>query len=222
MASLILFMEGLLTFLSPCLLPMLPLYLLYFAGGKKEEGLRSTLKNALAFVLGFTVVFLLMGAFAASLGRALQQHQRVVNLVTGLVVVFLGLHFMGVLKVGLLDQNRRLQSNVRPVGFFSTVLFGMVFSLGWTPCVGAFLGSALMLASQQGSVIQGVGMLLVYSLGLGVPFVLSALLLDQLKGAFQWIKDHYRGFQLVCGGLLVVMGVLMMTGLMNRLLSWLS
>ena len=222
MAYLILFLEGTLTFLSPCLLPMLPLYLLYFAGGEKEKGLVSTLKNALAFVLGFTVVFLLMGAFAASLGRALQQHQRAVNLVTGLVVVFLGLHFMGVLKVGLLDRNRRLQSNVRPTGFFSTVLFGMVFSLGWTPCVGAFLGSALMLASQQGSVIQGVGMLLVYSLGLGVPFVLSALLLDQLKGTFQWVKDHYRGFQLVCGGLLVAMGVLMMTGLMNRLLSWLS
>lgn len=139
MAYLILFLEGTLTFLSPCLLPMLPLYLLYFAGGEKEKGLVSTLKNALAFVLGFTVVFLLMGAFAASLGRALQQHQRAVNLVTGLVVVFLGLHFMGVLKVGLLDLKPQAAKQCTADGlFFNGPVWHGVF-LGWTPCVGLFL-----------------------------------------------------------------------------------
>ena len=129
---------------------------------------------------------------------------------------------MGVLNVGFLNGTHKLQTQVKELGFFSAILFGIVFSIGWTPCVGTFLSSALLLASQQGSVWQGVGMLLVYSLGLGIPFILSAVLIDRLKGTFQFIKSHYLVVNRVCGALLVAVGIVMMTGLMNRLLGMLS
>ena len=126
----------------------------------------------------------------------------------------------GIIKLNLFRGGARLQTG--ELGFFSSVLFGIVFSVGWTPCVGAFLGSALMLASQQGSALIGILMLLTYSLGLGIPFVVSALLIDRLKGTFDVIKRHYRAINLVCGILLVAVGVLMMTGQMGRWLAWLS
>lgn len=221
MEYIISFLEGIITFISPCLLPMLPIYLVYFAGGG-QTSTRKTLTNAVGFIAGFTTLFVLLGAAAASLGGVLSRHQTAVNIVTGLIVIIFGLNFMGVLKIGFLNANRKLQTTMRPVGFFSSALFGMVFSIGWTPCVGAFLGSALMLASQQGSVVKGVFMLLAYSLGLGVPFLLSALLIERLKATFDWIKNNYRIINLICGGLLVLVGVLMMTGTMGRLLAVLS
>lgn len=215
------FLEGVITFISPCLLPMLPVYISYFAGGSEERSTGKTLKNALGFVLGFTVVFVLLGAFAGTLGSLLQKYQTVLNIITGLIVVFFGLNFIGVFKLNLfLGISNPLAG--KPLGFFSAILFGVIFSVGWTPCVGAFLGSALMLASQQGKALAGILMLLVYSLGLGIPFVVSALLIDKLKGAFGFIKKHYNVINLVCGGLLIVVGVLMMTGLMGKYLALLS
>ena len=222
MTYLISFLEGIITFISPCLLPMLPIYLLYFAGENRQGNTAKTLVNAVGFVLGFTCVFVLMGAFAAGIGGLLRQHQTAVNVITGLIVVIFGLNFMGVLNVGFLNGTHKLQTRVKELGFFSAILFGIVFSIGWTPCVGTFLSSALLLASQQGSVWQGVGMLLVYSLGLGIPFILSAVLIDRLKGTFQFIKSHYLVVNRVCGALLVAVGIVMMTGLMNRLLGMLS
>ena len=222
MTYLISFLEGIITFISPCLLPMLPIYLLYFAGENRQGNTAKTLVNAVGFVLGFTCVFVLMGAFAAGIGGLLRQHQTAVNVITGLIVVIFGLNFMGVLNVGFLNGTHKLQTQVKELGLFSAILFGIIFSIGWTPCVGTFLSSALLLASQQGSVWQGVGMLLVYSLGLGIPFILSAVLIDRLKGTFQFIKSHYLVVNRVCGALLVAVGIVMMTGLMNRLLGMLS
>ena len=214
------FLEGIITFISPCLLPMLPIYVSYFAGGS-ERSTGKTLKNALGFVAGFTIVFIAMGALAGTLGSFLKEHQVAVNLVTGLIVVFFGLHFLGVFQ---LDFFRGIRHSVNPqnLGFFSSMLFGMVFSVGWTPCVGAFLGSALMLASQQGKTLTGVLMLLVYSLGLGIPFIISAILIVKLKVAFQFIKRNYKVINQISGGLLVLVGVLMMTGLLNRILTFLA
>ena len=215
------FLEGIITFISPCLLPMLPIYVSYFAGGGETVSTRRTLKNALGFVLGFTLVFIAMGALAGTVGSFFKGHQTLVNLISGIVVIFFGLHFLGVLKLNLFrGMSTSLQG--RELGFFSSLLFGIVFSVGWTPCVGAFLGSALMLASQQGQVLTGVGMLLCYSLGLGIPFVLSAVLIDRLKGAFDFIKRNYRVINLLCGGLLILVGILMMTGLLGRFLTLLS
>ena len=214
------FLEGVITFISPCLLPMLPIYVTYFAGGK-EQSTAKTLKNALGFVLGFTIVFVLLGALAGTLGSFLQRYRIVVNIVTGLIVIIFGLNFLGILKVTLF---RGLPNPLagKELGFFSSVLFGIVFSIGWTPCVGAFLGSALMLASQQGHTLTGILMLLAYSLGLGIPFVASALLIEKLKGAFTFIKKHYKVINIVCGSFLILIGILMMTGLLGRFLTLLS
>lgn len=220
MQYLISFLEGIITFISPCLLPMLPVYVSYFAGGGVRSA-RRTLTNALGFVMGFSVVFVAMGALAGTVGGFLKSHQTAVNVVSGLIVIFFGLHFLGVVRVNLFRGSRRSMAT-SDLGFFSAMLFGVIFSVGWTPCVGAFLGSALMLASQRGHVLEGMAMLLVYSLGLGIPFLLSALLIDRLKSALDLIKRHYGIINKVCGGLLIGIGVLMATGTMGRLLNLLS
>lgn len=214
------FLEGIITFISPCLLPMLPIYVSYFAGGS-ERSTGKTLKNALGFVAGFTVLFVAMGALAGTIGSFLTRYQTAVNIITGLIVIFFGLNFLGVFKLNLF-KGMNNSVDVRNLGFFSSMLFGMVFSVGWTPCVGAFLGSALMLASQQGKAFTGVIMLLVYSLGLGIPFVVSALMIDKLKSAFDFIKRNYRVINIISGSLLVIVGILMMTGLMGRLIAVLA
>lgn len=214
------FLEGIITFISPCLLPMLPIYISYFAGGG-EGSTKKALTNALGFVLGFTLVFTTLGALVGTVGGFLWEYQTAVNLVSGLVVVFFGLNFLGVFKVNLFRGSSRPVNTVN-MGFFSAVLFGLVFSVGWTPCVGAFLGSALMLASQQGHVVEGMLMLLVYSLGLGIPFILSAVLIGYLKTSFDWIKRHYNIINRISGGLLVLVGLLMATGMFGQLLSLLS
>ncbi|MBE5804124.1 MAG: cytochrome c biogenesis protein CcdA [Clostridiales bacterium] len=214
------FLEGIITFISPCLLPMIPIYVSYFAGGGQRDGRRS-LKCSMGFVLGFTAVFVLMGALAGTLGSFLTRWQTAVNIIMGLIVIFFGLSYLGVIRVNLFRGSRR-EVDTSDLGFGSSLVFGMVFSIGWTPCVGAFLGSALALASQQGSLVVGMLMLLCYSLGLGLPFVISALLIDRLKGAFNAIKRHYDIINKICGVLLILIGVAMATGLMGRLLALLS
>ena len=216
----LLFLEGVITFISPCLLPMLPIYLSFFAAGDTDR--RRTLRNALGFVLGFTIVFIIMGAFMGIMGKLVREYQTVLNIVTGAIVILFGLNFMGVLKIGFLNRASQQDAKVKDLNFFSSMLFGIVFSIGWTPCVGAFLGSALLLASQGGSLLQGIVMLLAFSLGLGIPFVVSALLVDRLKGAFDFIKRHYRVINLVSGLVLVIVGILMATGYMGYWLSLLS
>lgn len=220
MQYIISFLEGIITFISPCLLPMIPIYISYFAGGG-ERTTKKTVKCALGFVLGFTVIFMLMGALAGTIGGFLKEYQTAVNVISGIIVILFGFNFLGLFHLNLFKGTRGVSKN-EDLGFFSAVLFGVIFSIGWTPCVGAFLGSALMLASQQGHVLVGMLMLLAYSVGLGIPFVLSALLIDKLKTTFDFIKRHYNIINKVSGGLLVVMGVLMATGLFGRFLALLS
>lgn len=214
------FLEGVITFISPCLLPMLPIYISYFAAGGEKRS-RKTLMNALGFVLGFTLVFTAMGALAGTLGGFLRRYETAVNLISGAIVVLFGLSFMGVFELNIF-RGSRLRVKKDNMDFASALLFGIVFSIGWTPCVGAFLGSALALASQQGQVIEGILLLLCYSAGLGIPFVLSAVLIDKLRGTFGWIKSHYNVINTVCGILLCIIGVLMMTGILDRILYMLS
>ena len=220
MQYVIAFLEGIITFISPCLLPMLPIYISYFAGGG-ERTTGKTLKGALGFVTGFTVIFIILGALAGTVGSFLRQHQIWVNIISGLIVVIFGLNFLGVLRFEIFKGSRR-SVRTGEMGFLSALVFGVIFSIGWTPCVGAFLGSALMLASQQGHVVEGMLMLLAYSMGLGIPFVLSAVLIDYLKSAFNWIKKHYNIINIVSGVLLVLIGIAMATGMMGRLLSLLG
>lgn len=214
------FLEGIITFISPCLLPMLPIYISYFSGSG-ERSTKTTLKNAIGFVLGFSFIFIAMGAFAGTIGSFLKEYQTAVNIVSGLFVIFFGLNFLGILKLNIF---KGMSQNVTTdnLTFLSSFLFGIIFSVGWTPCVGAFLGSALMLASQQGQVMTGVLMLLCYSLGLGIPFIFSAVLIDSLKTTFQFIKSHYHMINAVSGIFLILVGIMMATGTLGKLLTLLS
>lgn len=220
MQYLISFLEGIITFISPCLLPMLPIYISYFAGGG-ERTTAKTLKGAVGFVTGFTIVFVMLGALAGTVGSFLREYQTTVNIISGLIVIIFGLNFLGVFKLNIFKGNQR-SVKTDNMGFFSAMLFGIIFSVGWTPCVGAFLGSALMLASQQGHIAEGMMMLLSYSLGLGIPFILSAVLIDYLKSAFNWIKRNYKIINLISGSLLVIIGIMMATGTLGQLLNLLS
>ena len=220
MSYVIAFLEGIITFISPCLLPILPIYISYFAGGG-ERSTGKTLKGALGFVTGFTVIFVILGALAGTVGSFLREYQTAVNIVSGAIVIVFGLNFLGIFKLNLFRGSHR-SVNTDNMGFFSALLFGMIFSIGWTPCVGAFLGSALMLASQQGHVMEGMLMLLAYSLGLGIPFIFSAVLIDYLKSAFNWIKKNYKVINIISGSLLVLIGILMASGMLGRLLGLLS
>ena len=220
MQYMISFLEGIVTFISPCLLPMLPIYISYFAGGS-ERSTGKTLRCAFGFVLGFTAVFVAMGALAGTVGSFLVRYQTIVNLVLGGIVILFGLNYLGVLNLNIF-KGMKGQVKTADMNFLSAFLFGIVFSVGWTPCVGVFLGSALMLASQQGSALVGTMMLLCYSAGLGVPFLVSAVLIDQLKGAFSFIKRNYAVVNKICGSLLVAVGVLMATGLLTKVLNTLN
>lgn len=217
MQYIITFLEGIISFISPCMLPMLPVYITYFAGNADKK--RRILPRALAFVLGFTAVFTAMGLFAGTLSAFLMRYQTAVNLATGAIVVLFGLSYLEVIRLPLF---RGMQGSREVGGVLSAFLFGVIYSVSLTPCVGAFLGAALMLAATTGGAAEGGLLLLTYSLGLGVPFLLSAVLIDRLNGAFLWIKRHYRVINLVCGIFLIAVGILMAAGMMNTLLALFS
>ena len=215
------FLEGIITFISPCLLPMLPIYVSYFAGGTAEEkDSKRVIKNVLGFILGFTTVFVLLGALAGFFGELLDKYGTAVNIITGAVVIFFGLHFLGIFKLSFFKGSRLGQKG--SLGFFSSLLFGVIFSIGWTPCVGAFLGSALMMAASGGDTVEGIMMLLSYSAGLGIPFFTCAILIDKLKTAFNFIKKHYNIINVISGIFLVAIGLLMATGLFEKFLALMS
>ena len=195
------FLEGLASFISPCILPLLPVYLIYFAGGAADK--RRTLTGACAFVSGFSLVFVLLGVFAGTLGALLGAHRHVISYVCGGIVVALGLSYLGLFR---LPGGRNAARKSPTAGFLGSFLFGMVYAVSLTPCVGVFLGAALALAARSASVGKGAALLAVYALGLAVPFVLSALFIDRLKGVFMVIKNHYKVINPVCGALLVLFG----------------
>lgn len=211
------FLEGIITFISPCLLPMLPVYLMYFAGGG-ERSTMATVRNALGFVAGFTVVFALMGALAGALGGFVARYQTVFNVIMGVLVIIFGLCYLGVIRINIF-KGTKANIDTNNLKFFSSMIFGMVFSVGWTPCVGPILSSALALASTQGSAASGTVMLFCYSLGLGIPFVASAVIIDKLKTTFDFIKRHYKAVNIISGILLIIMGIAIASGVMTRLIG---
>lgn len=215
MIYLITFLEGILTFLSPCLLPMIPIYFGYLAGKDQKQSL---IRNALGFILGFTLMFSLLGLASGTVGAFLTRYQRYVHMICGICMVAFGLYFLGFFHLSLFRGFQMKQTSMSR-GFFSALVFGIIFSIGWTPCVGAFLGSALMLASSTGSMWMGLGLLVVYSLGLGVPFLLSAVLFQELKQTFQWIKQHYDLLNKFAGAFLILVGLIMISGLFSQYFS---
>ncbi len=208
------FLEGIISFISPCMLPLLPVYIGYFAGGQADK--RKVFPRAIAFVVGFTLIFSLMGLFAGSLGILLRRNRQTVDIVCGILVILFGLSYLDVIRLPFLKGMR----TAREAGsILSAFLFGVIYSINLTPCVGAFLGSALMLAASEGGALTGLSLLLVYSLGLGIPFVLSAVLLDRLRGAFSFIKRHYRIINIVCGVFLILVGITIALGKLDRILA---
>ena len=204
------FIEGLISFISPCMLPMLPIYVSYFAGNTEKK--QNVLVRSLFFVLGFTVVFVALGVFAGTIGYFLLEYHVIFNAVCGILVIVFGLSYLDIIPLRFL---KGVKKNVNITGAFSSFLFGMIFSVSLTPCVGAFLGSALVQASSSAGSLKGALLLVFYSLGLGVPFVLSAVLLDSLSGIFTFIKKHYRIINAVCGIFLIIVGVLMAFGILD-------
>ena len=219
MDYIITFLEGIVSFISPCMLPMLPVYISYFAGQSKDEtGKRpKMIFKVIAFVVGFTVVFTALGLFSGTLGRLLSRYQTVVNIVSGIIVILFGLSYLGVFRIPFF---KGMNKGYKITGIASAFLFGAIYSISLTPCVGAFLGSALMLASSAGGALKGATLLLTYSLGLGIPFIFSAVLLEELSGAFTFIKKHYKIINLISGIALIVIGILMAFGLLNLILSF--
>ncbi len=209
----LIFVEGLLAFLSPCILPLLPVYLMYLAGSDPETVDRSRLfRNVVGFVLGFTVVFVLLGATASTIGSLLVEYRQALIRVSGIVVILFGLNFLGLIRIGLLNRSSSVQAKTSDLGFVSSLVFGGAFSVAWTPCLGAFLGTALLLASHTQTLRAGMALLFVFGIGLGIPFILTALLWHKLQGVLGFIKQNLKYIQRISGGLLVLIGVLMLTG----------
>lgn len=190
------------------------MYISYFAGGADKK--HKVFARAFSFILGFTIVFSLLGLFAGTLGAFLSKYQTAVNIVSGVIVIIFGLSYLEVIRIPFFKgmKNTRDANTI-----LSAFLFGVIYSVSLTPCIGAFLGSALMMASASGTALRGVLLLITYSLGLGVPFLISALLIEKLNTVFTFIKKHYKIINLICGIFLIIIGVLMAFGLMGAAMS---
>jgi Cytochrome c biogenesis protein len=216
---------GLLSFLSPCVLPLVPSYIGFLTGMTANEVTSRrhlALLHAVLFVLGFSLVFILLGASATALGRALNFHREWIQRIGGILIILFGLVCLDVFKVGFLQREKRIHLEDKPVGFLGSALVGMAFGAGWTPCIGPILGSVLGLAATEGDLSRGVLLLSVYSLGLAIPFLLAALLLDRFFVWFQKFRKYMPWVQRVSGVLLIIVGVLLVTGSFTRLAGWLQ
>lgn len=223
MDYIVVFLEGIITFISPCILPMIPIYITYFMGGidnlDETTSNRNAVINALGFVLGFTIIFILLGAAAGSFGNFVSSHKTLFNVISGILMIILGLNYIDVINISFLKMSHKIDYKVNVFKFEKAILFGMIFSIGWSPCVGAFLGSALMLAANTQTMLHGSLMLLAYSLGLGIPFILSALLIENLKHTFNFIKKHYKLINNLSGVFLILIGIAMISGMFGKLIA---
>jgi cytochrome c-type biogenesis protein len=218
------FGAGLASFLSPCVLPLIPSYVTFITGMTLDDlprARRVALVHALLFVLGFSLIFLALGASATLIGRLLVTYRVWISRVGGLLVLAFGLYLLGVFKVGAFSRERRIHITDKPLGYLGTVIVGVAFGAGWTPCIGPILGSILTYAATQGSVSRGVVLLGAYSLGLAVPFVLAAVAIERFLQAFNAIKRHMVWVTRVSGLLLVAVALLMITDYMSVLTGWL-
>ncbi len=214
------FIEGILTFISPCILPMLPIYFVYLAGNvahDNAERKRKLVINAIAFVLGFTIVFTLLGASATAIGNLLEKFREQLEIISGIIIIIFGLNFIGLIKINIFNREKRFKLNTTDMGVFSSILLGMVFSFGWTPCAGPFLASVLLVASVSKTVGEGIILLIVYSMGLGIPFLLTAILFEKLEGIFQKLTKYQRIIKIISGFVLIIMGILIMSGRLQYL-----
>jgi cytochrome c-type biogenesis protein len=201
---LLLFLEGLASFISPCVLPMLPLYLSYLTAKYDNK----VVKNSIGFILGFTITFVILGLLSSTIGIYLTSYMEYIKIVFGLFIVLLGLNYMNLIKLPFINKESKIDFKFKNKNFFEALLFGLVFSITWTPCVGVFLGTALMQVMEKGDIILGMISLLIYSLGLAIPFIISAIFIKKLNN-FEFIKKHYNIIINISGIILIVFGFYM-------------
>jgi cytochrome c-type biogenesis protein len=223
-------LAGVLSFLSPCVLPLVPPYLCYLAGTTveemREEGFgapaarRDVMLASASFVAGFSTVFVLLGATASALGQVLREQMWLLSWAAGITIILMGLHFLGVFRLSLLYREKRMEV-AAPAGAGGAYLMGLAFAFGWTPCIGPILAAILAVAGSSDTVYRGMSLLAVYSLGLGIPFLLAALGIERFMTKMASVKAHFRKIELAMGGLLVVTGVAFLTGGMERSAFWL-
>ena len=227
------FFGGILSFISPCVLPLVPGYISFISGVSFEDmkkadaaaasaRRRQLLFASLAFVAGLALVFIIFGASATVLAKTLGRYRSVLEKIAGIVVIVFGLHLAGVFRIKWLDMDTRHQAGQRPAGLAGAFLVGVAFAFGWTPCIGPILGGILVLAGSKETVREGVALLAVYSIGLGVPFVLTALAMDRFFLASARIRKHYKMIETVSGGLLVLLGVLILTNQFSIIVRYLD
>jgi cytochrome c-type biogenesis protein len=232
------FGAGLLSFISPCVLPLIPGYLSFISGLSLDEmrsaaprsvalaappgTRRRILTSSLAFILGFSLVFISLGATASAVGQFMMQRLPLLSRIAGIVIILFGLHTMGVLRIEWLYQEKRLHAQTKPAGFVGALLVGIAFAFGWTPCIGPILAGIFAIAASRDTVGDGVQLLATYSLGLGVPFFAAALAIDRFYAAMARIRKHYHAIELVSGGLLVAIGLLIFTNKFTIIAQWLT
>src|SRR5262245_3420009 len=228
------FFAGVLSFISPCVLPLIPGYLSYISGLTLDEmqgtgdaisstaARRRVLTASIFFILGFSFVFVCFGAAASFLGQYLLEHQRLLAKVAAVVVIVFGLHTMGVLRIGWLYSEKRVQVDRKPTSVFGAFFVGLAFAFGWTPCIGPILAGILAIAGTQETIGQGVRLLAVYSAGLGLPFLLTALAINQFFTVFKKIRKHYHLIEIVSGLLLILIGILIFTNRFTLIAKWLT
>lgn len=219
------FVAGLLSFLSPCVLPLVPSYVGFITGMTLPEisgRRRAALIHAVLFVAGFSLVFVLLGASATALGRALNHYQVWLQRVGGVLIILFGVLCLGVFRINLLSQERRLHLERKPIGYLGSALVGIAFGAGWTPCIGPVLGGILGLAATSGDVARGMQLLAVYSAGLAIPFLIAAVAVERFLDWFQRFRRYIPWVMRLSGILLIVVGILMVTGEFTRLAGWLQ
>lgn len=200
------FLEGIASFISPCLLPMIPIYISYFIG-EEDKNSNKKIINAIGFVLGFTIVFILLSIFASSIGSLISEYLKYINIVFGIIIILLGLNYSELIKIKFLNKSKVINSNTKDLNFLKSVLFGVIFSISWTPCIGTFLSSALLLVAKEQELVKGILLMIIYSIGLGIPFIASVILIEKLKSTFDFIKKNYGIIKKVSGLILIVMGI---------------
>jgi cytochrome c-type biogenesis protein len=222
---LIAFGAGLLSFLSPCVLPLIPSYVTFITGLSLDDvqnARRSALVHGSLFVLGFTLIFLLMGAGATMLGQATLQYRDWISRIGGVVIIIFGLYLLGVLNIGFMSRERRFHVADKPVGYFGTLVVGIAFGAGWTPCLGPILGTILVYTGTQADFSKGMGLLSAYSLGLAVPFLLSAVAIERFSTFFQRMRRQMVWVSRISGVVMILIGVLLVTNYFTILAAWLT
>ena len=202
------FLEGIASFISPCILPMLPIYISYFLGKDNKKTSKAVI-NSIGFVLGFTIIFILLSIFASSFGGVISENIKYFKIIFGIVIILLGLNYMELIKINFLNKTKMANKSGKDLNFVKAIVFGMLFSISWTPCIGTFLSSALLLIAKNQDMVKGIMLMIVYSIGLGIPFIISAALLEKLKEVFDFIKKHYGIIKKISGLILIIMGIYM-------------